>query len=108
MPPNSAGKYVGEQKNSNILKSVQLKKQVLKPQKRNQPASTPMKSSPNGTTYNDFAQELDQTKRQCLRSSVLATCKPGGSRTTQCHQNKKKNLRKALRKSRKNFDFNFK
>lgn len=58
----------------------------------------------NGTTYTDFAKELNKTDRYNFRSSVLATKKRGGTRTSQTEKNhsKKKSLAKSLRKSIRN------
>ncbi|XP_055949658.1 protein regulator of cytokinesis 1-like [Argiope bruennichi] len=74
------------------------KKKVL--MERNQSGIVNMKASPNGTTYTDFAKELNSPARHCLRSSVLATRRPSGSRISKksC-QCRKKNAAKSSRKS---------
>ncbi|GIY28538.1 protein regulator of cytokinesis 1 [Caerostris darwini] len=66
---------------------------------RNQSTAPNPKASPNGTTYTDFAKELNRTSRANLRSSVLATRKRGGTRTS---INNSRNKRKSFRKSTRN------
>ncbi|GFS78604.1 protein regulator of cytokinesis 1 [Nephila pilipes] len=77
---------------------IQKKNHKLILRERNQ-----SKASPNGTTYTDFASELNRTARSNLRSSVLSTRKPGGTRISMNKsRNKRKSAAKPLRRSMRN------
>ncbi|KAF8774451.1 Protein regulator of cytokinesis 1 like protein [Argiope bruennichi] len=91
--------------------AIQRKDQKMVLRERNQQNLIQSRTSPNGTTYTDFASELNRTSRWNLRSSVLATRKPGGTRISlnnnknkkslNCSQNKKSLSSSRSKRSRK-------
>ncbi|GFS29459.1 protein regulator of cytokinesis 1 [Nephila pilipes] len=103
---NSAKKCVS--KNSRLFSShpkvIHRKDQKLMSRDKNQPTDTKIKTFPNGKTYADFVNELHCSTRWCLRSSVLATRKPGGTRIlNSCkRKNSAKSSQKYVRNSTSN------
>ncbi|GFY76201.1 protein regulator of cytokinesis 1 [Trichonephila inaurata madagascariensis] len=103
MISNSAKKCVSRSSKlfSSHSKIIQKKDQKLISRGKNLQTDTKIKAFPNGKTYSDFAEELHSTTRWCLRSSVLATRKPGGTRILNSCKRKSsvKSSRKSIRSS---------
>ncbi|GFR26386.1 protein regulator of cytokinesis 1 [Trichonephila clavata] len=103
--PSTVGKSVAKVTKlfTNRQNAFQKKnpKSVLR--ERNQSTALHRKASPDGTTYTDFASELNRTARSNLRSSVLSTKKPGGTRISMNKsRSKRKSAAKPLRRSMRN------
>ncbi|CAL1266673.1 unnamed protein product [Larinioides sclopetarius] len=100
--PSTVGKCVGQQKGGSHAKKVFKKGQKMVLKERNCSDEVEMKGSHNGTTYTDFAKELNSTAKHCFRSSVLATRRPSGSRISKksCHCRKKNAVRSVRRSIR--------
>ncbi|CAL1277472.1 unnamed protein product [Larinioides sclopetarius] len=108
MAPNTTGKSMSKVTRlfTSRPNTIQRKDQKMILRERNQPNTLQPRTSPNGTTYTDFASELNRTSRWNLRSSVLATRKPGGTRISLNSNKNKKSLnssqnKKSLSKSKR-------
>lgn len=80
--------------------AIQAKDKIILKEIHNQPVLEAQASSPNGTTYTNFASELNSPSNRHFRSSVLATKKRGGTRISQTEMkcSKKKTAAKPRKK----------